>query len=192
MLALIFIFLGILLLYFGGEALVRGAAHLAINLGISPLVVGLTVVSFSTSMPEAVSSLIAQIRGVPGDLALGNVVGSNIANIGLILGLTAIVHPLVLSQKTIRREVLIMVLTGLLLWGIMLVGTEVSRIQGVFLVLLLGVYVVYQVRMARKHQMVQDKGDEFLNEEAPDAETMGKEIGLIALGVTLLALGATF
>ncbi len=87
------IFLGIFLLYTGGELLVRNASHLARTFGLSSLVIGLTVVAFGTSSPELATTLLSTLEGSP-EVAVGNVIGSNIANIGLILGLTALIYPL--------------------------------------------------------------------------------------------------
>ncbi len=94
---------GILLLYIGGEWLIKGAAGLGRALGVRPLIVGLTVVAYGTSMPELIVSLVAAVRG-RSEIALGNVVGSNIANLGLIFGLTALVRPLQIEGRIIRRE----------------------------------------------------------------------------------------
>src|SRR3989337_2159415 len=94
---------GLVALYFGAEWLVRGAARLAISLHVQPVVVGLTVVAFGTSMPEFVVSFIGALKGLP-DIALGNVVGSNIVNIGLILGLSAMIYPLSVHMKLARFE----------------------------------------------------------------------------------------
>ena len=101
--------LGVGVLYFGAEWLVRGSARLAATLGVSPTVVGLTVVSFGTSAPELVVCIVAALGGNP-DLAIGNVMGSNLANIGLILGLTAIVRPLEVKSRIVWREMPIMLL----------------------------------------------------------------------------------
>ena len=183
MLALVYVFVGVLILYCGGEALVRGASHLALKAGISPLIVGLTIVSFSTSMPEAVSSLIAQLRGEPGDLALGNVLGSNIANIGLILGLTGLLCPVSISNGEIRRETLLMIGASLVLAALMLTGSVISRGQGLCLFALLIIYVLYQIWMSRGKR-----------EQATDIEQIGREsvaweLLLVVVGVGMLVGG---
>ncbi len=98
---------GVGVLFFGAEWLVRGAARLAASLGVSPIVVGLTVVSLGTSAPELVVSMTAALRG-NSDLAMGNVMGSNLANIGLILGLTALIRPMNVAARVVTREVPIM------------------------------------------------------------------------------------
>ena len=94
---------GLALLVFGADRFVHGAAALARNLGIAPLLIGLTIVAFATSAPEILVAIIAAGRGEP-DLAIGNAIGSNIANIGLVLGITAILKPIKLTSATLRRE----------------------------------------------------------------------------------------
>ena len=107
----LFVLLGVALLYAGGELLVRNASHLARTFGLSSLVIGLTVVAFGTSAPELATTLLSTLEGSP-EVAVGNVVGSNIANIGLILGLTALIYPLQSARRFIRREVPFMVVVG--------------------------------------------------------------------------------
>ena len=139
---------GFALLIGGGEVLVRGAGGLAATLGISPLVVGLTVVAFATSAPEFAVSVDAALSGYPG-LAVGNVVGSNIANILLILGLTAIVAPLVATSRIVRVDIPIMVLFSLVLLLVALDGT-ISFLDGLLLFAGLVAYVVATIVISRK------------------------------------------
>ncbi|MBB1019176.1 calcium/sodium antiporter [Dietzia sp. DQ11-71] len=139
---------GFVLLIGGGEVLVRGAGGLAATLGISPLVVGLTVVAFATSAPEFAVSVDAALSGYPG-LAVGNVVGSNIANILLILGLTAIVAPLVATSRVVRVDIPIMVLFSLVLLLVALDGT-ISFLDGLLLFAGLVAYVVATIVISRK------------------------------------------
>ena len=124
--------LGLVLLVVGGEALVRGAVSLAARLGVSPLLIGLTVVGFGTSTPELVTSLEAAFAGSPG-IAVGNVVGSNTANILLILGTAAVIAPLAVSSHAFRRDGIALVLVTLAAIGAVLVGT-LSRPVGLALV----------------------------------------------------------
>jgi cation:H+ antiporter len=100
----ILVVIGVVGLYFGGESLVRHASSLAGAIGVSPMAIGLTVVAFGTSAPELAATLVAAWRGAP-ELAVANVIGSNVANIGLILGLTALAYPLVSDVSFVRREV---------------------------------------------------------------------------------------
>ena len=123
--------LGLVILLAGGELLVRAASRLALLLGLSPLIIGLTVVSFGTSSPELVVSLQSAWSGQP-DIALGNVVGSNIANILCILGLSALIAPLPCAPSLLSRDVPLMILTSLLLVALSANGS-IERIEGLFL-----------------------------------------------------------
>ena len=148
--------LGVGVLYYGAEWLVRGSARLSATLGVSPIVVGLTVVSFGTSAPELVVSTVAAFGGNP-NLALGNVMGSNLANIGLILGLTSVIRPLEVHARVVWREAPIMLLvTAALLplaWDGML-----SRGDGMILLIALVWYLVFVF------QTVGDEAPEILGE----------------------------
>jgi cation:H+ antiporter len=143
---------GIVMLYLGGEALVRGAVALARTLGWSPLVIGLTVVSFGTSSPELASTLAASLNGAP-EVAFGNVVGSNIANIGLILGLTALIWPLTTTARFLKREVPFMLLSSALLFPVVADGL-ISRLEGASLFALLVAFLVYLMRRERELLLV--------------------------------------
>ena len=138
---LLFVILGVALLYYGGELLVNNAVRLAERLNISSVVIGLTVVAFGTSAPELAATLAATLQGLP-ELALGNVVGSNIANVGLILGLTALLYPLESTPKFVRREVPIMLGVSALLVPVLWNGV-VGRLEGALLLVVLGVYLFY-------------------------------------------------
>lgn len=132
---------GLVLLFAGGEMLVRGAAALARRLGVPPLLIGLTVVGFGTSAPELLVSLEAALRAQP-DLAMGNVVGSNIANILLILGASALIHPILVPATGIRRDALAVLAATLLLPALALNGT-IDAWQGGAMVALLAGYIAW-------------------------------------------------
>ena len=119
---LLFIVSGIVCLYLGGEALVSGGVQLGKRFGVSPLIIGLTVVSFGTSMPELATTIEAASGGAT-DMAFGNVVGSNIANIGLVLGTAALLAPLKTSRTFLRRDVPAMLVCAVALWPLALDGT---------------------------------------------------------------------
>ncbi len=106
---------GLVILFYGARWLVNGASNIAIYWGIRPIIVGLTIVSFGTSLPELVVSIIAALKGAK-DIALGNIIGSNIANIGLVLGLSAIIRPLHIKNQTIKKDIPIMIAVSLLLY----------------------------------------------------------------------------
>ncbi len=135
-------------LYFGADWMVRGAARLQGSLGLSPIVIGLTVVSLGTSAPELIVAVVATLRG-NADIAIGNVLGSNLANIGLILGATALVRPLLVAERVVRREIPIMIFLTLLVYPL-LIDLEVSRIDGAVLTLSLGLYITYVFYRGRK------------------------------------------
>lgn len=172
--------LGAGLLYAGGVALVQGAASLARSLGLSSLVIGLTVVAFGTSAPELASSLVAAFRNAD-DVALGNILGSNIANVGLILGLSILLKPLVAKAQVLKRELPFMIATGLILIPLAWWNGVFGRGDGIFLLLLFAAYLWVLFR----------DDDEDLAEEVPEADySRGVSAALVAAGVGLLVFGA--
>lgn len=148
MITLILFILGVALLGVGGELLVRGASGLARRLGIPSLIVGLTVVAFGTSAPEAAVSLFASLAGQP-DIALGNVVGSNNLNILLILGLSAAIAPLLINRQLLRLDLPVMAGASVLVWALALNGT-IGRWEGLLLLALLTAYTVVLVTLSRR------------------------------------------
>jgi cation:H+ antiporter len=138
---------GLLALFFGGDLLVRGASSMASRFGISPLVIGLTLVGFGTSTPELVTSLQAAAAGAPG-VAIGNVVGSNLANILLILGVAAVLSPIVVTPGAFRRDGLVLVASALMCLGVVLSG-RLNPFIGLVFVLVLLAYVVISIRQGR-------------------------------------------
>ena len=179
--AMIYLAVGLALLYFGAEGLVRGASSLALRLGVSPLLVGLTVVAFGTSAPEMVVSLKAALTGSV-DISLGNVVGSNICNIGLILGLAALIRPLVIKIELVRIQVPIMILASVITI-VMLFDGAIGRIEGAALFVCFIGFVVFNVVKARKNSISSDvlpsvSGRLFLT------------IIFIVAGLVLLIIGA--
>ena len=174
--------LGLVLLTAGAESLVRGGASLARRLGLTPLVVGLTVVAFGTSAPELVVSVTGALRG-SSDLAAGNVVGSNIFNVAVILGLAALITPLRIQRTVIRREAPLMLTVSLLGAGLLL-GGGVPRAGGFVLVLLLGAYTVVSVALARREA---GDGDADL---LPLGRNLATDLVFIAAGLGLLVGGS--
>lgn len=188
----VYLIAGLVLLVAGAEVLVRGAAKLAAQFGIPPLVIGLTVVAFGTSAPETAVSVQSALNG-SGDLAIGNVVGSNIANVLLILGVTALVAPLVVSRQLIRLDVPIMIGASLVTFGLAWDG-ELSRFDGTLLFAGVLAYTGFLIYSARK-----DKGgddDEFAKEfgldETPKPYAWAINLGLIIAGLVLLVAGSNF
>jgi cation:H+ antiporter len=145
---IIFLIAGLITLTAGAEALVRGSASLAIRVGIAPLIIGLTIVAFGTSAPELVVSLVASFKN-QGDIAVGNVIGSNIFNIGIILGLTAIICPVGVSLQVIRQDGPIMIAVSALSLASISTGF-ISRLWGVTFVTALFAYTGYTILMAKR------------------------------------------
>ncbi|MDP1863250.1 MAG: hypothetical protein Q8K52_05015 [Thiobacillus sp.] len=139
---------GLIALVLGAELLVRGASKLALSFGISPLVVGLTVVAFGTSSPELAVSVQSAWTGRV-DIALGNVVGSNIFNILFILGVSALIAPLTVHRQLVRQEVPLLIGVSLLLWALASDG-GIGRLDGLIFVTLLIAYMVLLIRQSRR------------------------------------------
>jgi cation:H+ antiporter len=182
---------GLVALVAGAELLVRGASKLALSFGISPLVVGLTVVSFGTSAPEVAVSVGAVLGGTT-DIAIGNVVGSNIFNVLFILGLSALITPLVVNIQLIRQEVPIMIGASLLLLALTL-DRQLGLLDSALLFVLLIAYTVFLVRQSRAE--TQSARDEFAAESRPAAagawdSRLPVQLALIAAGLTLLVFGS--
>lgn len=185
---------GLLLLTAGADGLVRGATSLARRVGISPLVIGLTVVALATSLPELLVSLGAAFRGSPG-VALGNVVGSNISNVGFILGAAAVIGPIGVKAQVIRFDAPILVGCSLAVIGVGLDGT-LSRVDGLLLVGALIGYILFNIRLARrepKAEVLQAEFGEGLAQEHPpwqDALYLAAGLAGLLLGADLLVDGA--
>lgn len=187
-LTIVLFVLGIGLLVVGADTLVKGAVELAVSFGISPLVVGLTVVAFGTSAPEAAVSVQSTLAG-DGDIALGNVVGSNILNILLILGLSALVAPLLVSRQLLRFDLPVMIGVSFLplLFGL---DGSIGRLEGT--VLFLGVvgYTAYLVRKSRRERI--EGLARIATQEVPERPGRGvlANVGLVMLGMGMLVLGS--
>lgn len=184
---------GILVLYLGAEVLVKGAAQLALSLGVSSLIVGLTIVSFSTSMPEVVASVIAQWKGGNGQIALGNVVGSNIANVGLILGLVAWIHPLSYQSQVMARETQILLGSAILLVLIMILDQGIYLGGATALLIAFVLFVWYQIMMAKAHRKAFMDREELTEvahlPKRGRLPAIGWDLALIAVGLALLVIG---
>lgn len=182
--------LGIFTLALGAELLVRSASSLAALVGLSPLVIGLTVVAMGTGSPEVAVCVQAAFTG-DADIALGNVVGSNIANILLILGASALITPLMVSRQLIRREVPLMIAVSL---AVLVMGLDgsIGRGDGVLLVLGMAIYTTWAVRQGQREP-------DSVPSAAPESETgapprslasIGLQCVLLIAGLSLLILGA--
>ncbi len=178
---------GFVLLVAGADRFVIGAAATARNLGISPMIIGLTIVGFGTSAPEILVSGMAALQGNPG-LAIGNALGSNIANIALILGFTAMVAPLDVHSDTLRREFPILLAT-VLFAGVLMADGELSRLDGTLLLsglcLMLYWLVSLGMRMRRTDPMSRE-----IAAEVPEGMRLGGALGWFALGLIVLLAGS--
>ncbi len=186
--------LGLALLLGGGDLLVRGAAAIARSLGVASVVIGMTVVAFGTSAPELVVALTGSATGA-GAIAFGNVVGASIVNIALILGLTAVIHPLVVHPTIVTREIPML---GLAICAALILSLDqwldagpnrLARGDGLLLCLLFGVFLYYTVMALRR-----DRPDPFVREArhyglVPRVKSLGLPLGLVVAGLAGLGLG---
>lgn len=148
--AIAFLIIGLVLLVYSADFLVKGAANLAAALGISPLVVGLTVVAFGTSAPELAVSVMSAFKD-QADIAVGNVIGSNIFNILFILGISAMIIPLAVNAQLVRFDVPVMIFVSVLLYFLSMDGL-ISRVDGILLFLVLLSYVAFLLRISKKEK----------------------------------------
>jgi len=185
--SLLQIIAGFILLIWAADRLISGASALARNLGVSPLIVGLTIVGFGTSAPEMLVSAMASIRGAP-SLAIGNAIGSNIANIGLILGITGLIYPLKVESITLRREFPVLAVIMILTLGLML-NLELNRFDGIVLAGSLFAVVGGMIYLG-----VRSEGSDpiaaSLTDEVPEGVSTRKAILWTAMGMVLLPLSA--
>jgi len=189
---ILFFLLGLGALIVGAEALVRGASKIALSLGISPLVVGLTIVAMGTSSPEIAVSVGAVLNGST-DIAVGNVVGSNIFNVLLILGISALITPLVVHSQIIRQEVPIMIGASLIL-AVMVFDGRLSRPEAALLVALLVGYMLFLVRQSRA-ETAEARGafeGAATRREARWDNHWAVQLVLIVAGLALLVLGSNW
>jgi cation:H+ antiporter len=182
--------LGLVLLFFGGELLVRGSVALALKMRISTLVVGMTVVSFATSAPELFVSLQAVLGG-SNDIAFGNVIGSNIANITLVLGVTALIFRVQISEQTITLNYPILLLSSLVFGGVMYYFNGIPQQVGFVFILLLIAFAWILIRKSRKDNLkAAVDEDELLAEASHDS--LLKSLVFLLIGIGLLKFGADF
>jgi cation:H+ antiporter len=176
-------------LYFGADWMVRGAARLQGSLGLSPIVIGLTVVSLGTSAPELFVAILATLRG-SSDIAVGNVLGSNLANIGLILGATALVQPLIVVDRVVKRDIPIMILLTLLLYPFIIDGV-VSRSDGMILTAALALYLLYIFQRGKKvpAPLLTEYSRLADPAKAHGGKALVMDVGLLVAGAAGLLLG---
>lgn len=189
-LTLILFAIGLGLLIGGAELLVRGASGLATRVGISPLVIGLTVVAFGTSSPELAVSIGSAWSG-DADIALGNVIGSNIFNVLFILGLAALIAPLIVAQQLIRLDVPLMIGSSVLLLILALDGA-IGRLDGLLLASGVVAYTMFLVRQSRKEtsETILAEYNEAFGEEPRRTVALPVQVGSVVAGLGLLVLGS--
>ncbi|MGB7341190.1 MAG: calcium/sodium antiporter [Phototrophicaceae bacterium] len=183
MLTVLGLVLGLVGLFFGGNWLVKGASLLARSIGISPLVVGLTVVALGTSTPELLVSVSAALQGSP-DIAIGNVLGSSIANIGLILGISGLIYPISVSVPLVKRQIPIMIIVSLAVVA-MFQDQQVSRIDGTLLIIGLLAFISYTIYGSLRD----DKAYDTQSKTSLDVNRL-KEGGRLVLGIIVLMIGS--
>ena len=180
------ILIGFTLLVWGADKFVYGASATASNLGVSPLIIGLTIVGFGTSAPEILVSVMAAIDGNPG-LAVGNALGSNITNIGLVLGITAIITPLAVKSNILRREYPLMFIVMLVALAL-ITDNHLSRLDGIILLVGLVLVMLWMVILGMKKNRVDPLEKEFA-QEIPHI-SMGKALFWVLVGLAILLLSS--
>lgn len=178
---------GLVALYFGAEGLVNGASSMALRLGVTPLIVGLTVVSFGTSAPELLVCLLGS-----DDISVGNIIGSNISNLALILGAAALVRPIDVQSRAVRKEMPVM-LAATALFIVLAMDGMLTRTDGVILLVAMAAYLFYMYVQARRDMEAYQQlvGDDLEGVDPTQHSTV-KDLLFIAAGILGLAAGAWF
>jgi cation:H+ antiporter len=193
---------GLLLLYFGGNFLVKGAGGLALKFRIAPIIVGLTVVAFGTSAPELFVSLISALQGLK-EISLGNVVGSNIINIALILGISALIIPIPVSNGIIRRDIPLMFASYAIFFVVVLPFSweglggggagRIFRLEGAVMIVALIAYVVFLYRYSQQHE---EEVEELIEMDSVDESESSRPVAILLLeiagGIAALGFGSDF
>jgi len=183
LLQLFLLIIGFVLLMKGADWFVEGASKVADRFGIPQLVIGLTIVAMGTSLPEAAVSISAAAKG-SAEITIGNVVGSNIMNVLVILGLTAVIRSIAVQQSTVRYEIPFTILITAILSGVGLADNQVSRIEGAILWVFMIVYLVYLFHMAKKGQPLEDIP------EVDSKDSVLKLLAMIVVGATMIVFGS--
>jgi cation:H+ antiporter len=188
---IVWLLVSLVILYYGAEGLVSGAASLAKRIGISPLVIGLTIVSIGTSMPELIVSVKAAMNGQSA-ISIGNVLGSNFFNIGIILGMSALIYPLAVKRQLLKLDVPVMIFAALLFF-LMFLDYEISHVEALILILLLLSYISYLLFISKKNKPVEEEEEEIKQTKHWALDILFIGVGLLALvyGSDLLVVNAT-
>ena len=185
--SILFVLVGLVILIWGADRFVHGASASARNMGVPPLLIGLTIVAFATSAPEILVSAIASTRGQPG-LAIGNAIGSNIANIGLVLGCVAIIRPIQLRSATLRREMPALLAVTLLTVSLFL-DSYLSQIDGLVMLVGLAIVMIWLARLGMRSAPSDPINQDF-EAEIPKNVAMPRAIMWLVIGLVALLLGA--
>lgn len=178
---IVLLLVSLVILYFGADFLVKGSASLAMRLGISPLVIGLTVVAFATSAPELVVSIQSALNGM-GDIAVGNVIGSNLFNVCAILGLSALIRPLGVNRQLVRVDLPVMLAVSAL-FAVLFLNGVLGRSVGILFVSILVGYLIWLVYYTRRHEVAPE-------EEIPVNKHWWLDLLLVLGGLALLVWGS--
>jgi cation:H+ antiporter len=174
---------GLPILYYGGDFLVTGSIRLGQRFRLSPFIIGATVVGFGTSSPELAVSILAAIKGAP-ELAVGNVIGSNVANVGLVLGLTAFLIPLTIAKRRLKEEAPVFLLTTFLVM-VLVWNFSLTRVEGWVMILLLIIYLWVSFRKKEESEIEVEEETRFWAEKGPFFQFL-----LVIFGLVLLISGA--
>lgn len=184
---IIFIIIGMVLLIKGADFLVEGASSVAKKFHIPEIIIGLTIVSIGTSMPELFVSITSALDGYS-DMAIGNVIGSNIVNLMFILGLSAIIRPIRFRRQTMFIEIPICLVTTLIFWLISNINSDISRGEGIFLLVLFTAFIIYTIIMSKKANKF-NKEEENYNDNTDEKSSTIKDILSIIVGIAALKFG---
>ncbi len=174
---------GIFLLYTGSWVLVEGAVSTAAMFAVRPVIIGLTIVSFATSAPELLVSLVAAIKG-SGGISIGNIIGSNVINIALVLGVSAVIKPILIKKQTIKMDIPYMVIVSIVFW-LLCLDSEIGRTDGIILLGLLFIFLVYGLMTAKDQSQTSQN-------LSLSQKSLIKNIAFIIGGIVMLAYGARF
>lgn len=175
---------GCALLYFGSSILVEGAASTAVMFAVRPVIIGLTIVSLATSAPELLVSLVAAVKG-SGGISIGNILGSNVINIALVLGISAVIRPVSIKRQVVMIEIPYMIFISVLFW-VLCMDSQIDRIDGIILLFFLVVFLVYGFITAK------DKSNGQANPTIRPLNQILKNCLYIILGIVMLSFGANF
>ena len=187
---------GLIILCIGGYAIVSGGVSLAKRLKISSMIIGVTVVAYGTSTPELAAAILAALNSHT-ELILGNIIGSNISNVGMVIGISAIFAPLLISKITVRKWIPIMIGVSLLVLAMSYDG-EISRTDGVILIVALIGFTIYTIKTVKTHAITntENTGTQYVEGELflsrYKIETLPKAFALVGIGIVLLFLGGHF